>query len=238
MIWVYNSSIDSNSPTFQRPSLLLLPCNLPPSYHSASCKHAQDGYCSANGLSSWYSFNCQLLMVSSSSSCKGKSWKTSESLEMHLLSYWITNVFWPLFTERTEYWNRWSSWPNRTLPEYNTFAGKRRCFSLCALFRPLRTSSLSENKMDWCCFFFFESLLLAGWFESLLLLDILLSLTVHLCCQMDTWMDYDIWLSSEDHNSSVGGIRLSARICPCFHNSVDPVRPAESVSWSNTLLLL
>ncbi len=36
----------------------------------------------------------------------------------------------------------------------------------------------------------------------------------------------------------VGGIRSSARICPCFKDSVDRVRPAELVSWSNTLLLL
>jgi hypothetical protein len=33
---------------------------------------------------------------------------------------------------------------------------------------------------------------------------------------------------------SVGGICLSARICPCFHDSVNRVRPAELVSWSNT----
>ena len=32
----------------------------------------------------------------------------------------------------------------------------------------------------------------------------------------------------------VGGICLSARICPCFHDSVNRVRPAELVSWSNT----
>jgi hypothetical protein len=36
----------------------------------------------------------------------------------------------------------------------------------------------------------------------------------------------------------VGGIRSSARIRPCFHDSVDRVRLAESVSWSNTFLLL
>ncbi len=40
------------------------------------------------------------------------------------------------------------------------------------------------------------------------------------------------------HEVLVGGICLSARICPCFHDSVDWVRPAELVSWSNTFLLL
>ncbi len=34
--------------------------------------------------------------------------------------------------------------------------------------------------------------------------------------------------------NTVGGICLHARIHPCFHNSVDGVRPAKSVSWSNT----
>jgi hypothetical protein len=33
---------------------------------------------------------------------------------------------------------------------------------------------------------------------------------------------------------NVGGICSSARIHPCFHDSVDWVRPAELVSWSNT----
>jgi hypothetical protein len=37
--------------------------------------------------------------------------------------------------------------------------------------------------------------------------------------------------------NTVRGIRLSARICPCFHDSVDWVCPAKSVSWSNTFLL-
>jgi hypothetical protein len=36
----------------------------------------------------------------------------------------------------------------------------------------------------------------------------------------------------------VGRICSSARIRPCFQDSVDRVRPAESVSWSNTFLLL
>jgi hypothetical protein len=36
----------------------------------------------------------------------------------------------------------------------------------------------------------------------------------------------------------VGRICSSARICPCFHVSVDRVHPAESVSLSNSFLLL
>jgi hypothetical protein len=36
----------------------------------------------------------------------------------------------------------------------------------------------------------------------------------------------------------VGGICLSARIRPCFHDGVNWVHPAKLVSWSNTFLLL
>ncbi len=38
--------------------------------------------------------------------------------------------------------------------------------------------------------------------------------------------------------AGVGGICSSARISPCFHDSVDRVCPAKLVSWSNTFLLL
>ena len=38
---------------------------------------------------------------------------------------------------------------------------------------------------------------------------------------------------ADNFHECVGGTRLSARICPFFHDSVDWVRPAESVSWSN-----
>jgi hypothetical protein len=37
---------------------------------------------------------------------------------------------------------------------------------------------------------------------------------------------------------TVGGICSFARIRPCFHDSVDRVRPTELMSWSNTFLLL
>ncbi len=37
---------------------------------------------------------------------------------------------------------------------------------------------------------------------------------------------------------AVGGICSSARIRPCFHDSVDWVHLAKLVSWSNTFLLL
>ncbi len=47
-----------------------------------------------------------------------------------------------------------------------------------------------------------------------------------------------VWLVLINCNIPVGGICLSARICPCFHDSVDWVHPAELVSWSNTFLLL
>jgi hypothetical protein len=77
--------------------------------------------------------------------------------------------------------------------------------------------------------------------------------------QRPTLADLSIWkialrkISSEFHDLTVplreyiapphdfpcvGGICLSARICPCFHDSVDWVRLAKSVSWSNTFLLL
>jgi hypothetical protein len=36
----------------------------------------------------------------------------------------------------------------------------------------------------------------------------------------------------------VGGICSFARILPCFHDSVDRVRPAKSMSWINTFPLL
>jgi hypothetical protein len=39
-------------------------------------------------------------------------------------------------------------------------------------------------------------------------------------------------------NKSVGGIRSSARIRPCFHDSVDRVPPTKLVSWSNTFPIL
>jgi hypothetical protein len=42
----------------------------------------------------------------------------------------------------------------------------------------------------------------------------------------------------EDRITNVGGICSSARIRPCFHDSVNQVHPAKLVSWSNTFLLL